>query len=140
MNRFYGKESKIITGGLGTRYLITQGYGAKWRVEIEVTERAGLLPPIYRVKVFRTKIPVEGDTVFDFDKEVKVTGIKSFKVLLLALEDEEPNEIDEVMKLVDLYGTLKAKINLKIASKEDLKTLKDCKEVLDAMLKKWREK
>ena len=140
MNRFYGKESKIVTQGLGTKGLILQGYGVKWEVEIKEIPRAGLLPTEWKIKVFGIKIPVQGDTVLDFNKGVKITGIKDFRLLLLALEDEEPNEIDEVMKLMDLYNKLRAKIDFKIATKEDLETLEDCKKVLDAMLRKWGEK
>ena len=138
MSVFYGKKYKIITQGLGTRGLITQGYGT-WTVEIEEIPRAGL-PTAYKIKVFGVKIPVLGHTVHDYTKGIMVTGIKDFRQLLLVLENEEPDELDEILKLVDLYGKLKAQVELKIAKEKDLETLKDCKKVIDDMLKKWKEK
>lgn len=126
--RGYGKRNLIVTKGMG-----------KWRVEIrKVVPRVGL--PYWEIKVFKMEVPVRGDVSFPFHKKIIVRGIVSFKELLLLLEGEEPDDLDEVLKLLDLYQELKAQLKWKkVISQEELETLKDCEEIIKRMMEKFKD-
>lgn len=133
--------SGLITCGYGSKNLIiTRGFG-KWRIEVEVIPpiRPGL-PPVYRIKIFKMEVPVKGDVSHDFYKQIEVRGIVDFHKLLLMLEDEEPSEEDELLKLLDLYNELKLRIKWEeVVDQEDIEMFQECKRRITEMMKKIKE-
>ena len=81
----------IITKGLGTGGLITQGYGV-WEVIKKIIEWVSRVIPIKRIP-FEFRIPVIGDKVIPFKEEIRVSGKKDFfELLWLLLEDEDEGD------------------------------------------------
>jgi hypothetical protein len=85
----------IITQGLGSGNLITQGYGFWAKVKEAVKEAISRLIPRRRKRV-TLRVPVHGSPVHPFQMTVKVEAEKDFFPLMWELvldsEDEEGEE------------------------------------------------
>jgi len=85
----------IITKGLGSQGLITQGYGWLQRI-IKVIKKVISRVIPWKRKRFKFKIKVCGDLVVPFKQEFKIQGIKDFSpVLFILLDDEDIDSMDK---------------------------------------------
>jgi len=129
----------IITQGLGGQasLLITQGYGKRFKIEVV---RVGAYPPYwYEVKKIDVEILLTGDLVIKQSKTIKVVGIRDLYLLIVALQDEEPNTIDDILELVCLYDQLKDQVRFEEVDQETLELLKETRELLDMLFEKLKK-
>ena len=85
----------IITKGLGSQGLITQGYGWLQRIIKVIKKVISRVMPRKRER-FKFKIKVYGDLVVPFKQEFKIQGIKDFSpVLFILLDDEDIDSMDK---------------------------------------------
>lgn len=131
--------SGIITSGYGSKNLIiTRGFGKVFKVKVKKIVELGYAPH-WEIRVFEKRIPVKGDTAFDFKMKIKVTGIKDLHGLILALQDEEPSTEDDILELLSIYNQLKAQIKFdEIVEQETLEMLNETKKLLDKLFQKLK--
>lgn len=114
--------------------LITQGYGKRFKIEVI---QVGACPPYqYEVRKIEVEIFLTGDKVIKQSKTIKVVGIRDLYPLVLALQNEEPDTVDDILELVYIYTRLKAQIKLKKADQNTLELFEETKELLDKLLEK----
>ena len=83
----------IVTKGLGSQGLITQGYGWLQRI-IKVIKKVISRVIPWKRKRFKFKIKVYGDLVVPFKQEFKIQGTKDFtQVLWLLIDDEDLDDM-----------------------------------------------
>jgi len=78
----------IVTKGLGSQGLITQGYGWLQRI-IKVIKRVVTRIIPWKRRRFRFTIRVCGDLVKPYQQVIQVRGTKDFTSILFLLVDDE---------------------------------------------------
>jgi len=78
----------IVTKGLGSSSLITEGYGFLQLIKRIVKKVISRILP-FRRKRFKMTIKIYGDVIHPYQETIQVKGVKDFSPILFILIDDE---------------------------------------------------